>query len=102
MVLPLLATGGYAMPPQVPSPEEILASLRPRHPRLLVEPDTWDRTRTLIRTNAIVRSWYERLRAEAKRLLRQPPLRYEIPDGLRLLGVSRGVLGRVYTLALLY
>src|SRR5207248_2029286 len=38
----------------------------------------------------------------ADEILRASPSRYEIPDGLRLLETSRRVMGRIYTLALVY
>lgn len=49
-----------------------------------------------------LREWHAELQNQAKRLLGQPPSKYEIPDGLRLLATSRRVLNRIQTLALLY
>lgn len=46
--------------------------------------------------------WRDRLRSSAERLLDQRPLEYEIPDGKRLLRVSRAVKDRVLLLALMY
>ena len=48
------------------------------------------------------RRWHGQLTERAQRILDQPPSKYEIPDGLRLLSTSRRALDRVQTLALLY
>lgn len=88
--------------PPTPPPEQILARLKPGHPRLLVAPGDWARLSERIREDATLRDWHARLLERGRRLLDEPPSRYEIPDGLRLLSVSRRVVDRVYTLALLY
>lgn len=88
--------------PPTPPPEQILARLKPGHPRLLVTPGNWTRLRERIREDATLRDWHARLLERGRRLLDEAPSRYEIPDGLRLLSVSRRVVDRVYTLALLY
>jgi hypothetical protein len=88
--------------PSVPPPGEILARLTPGHPRLLVTSGDWARLAARLRADGSLQEWYARLRERGRRLLEEPPSRYEIPDGLRLLGVSRQVVDRVYTLALLY
>ncbi|MDP6040095.1 MAG: heparinase II/III family protein, partial [Candidatus Latescibacteria bacterium] len=46
--------------------------------------------------------WYEHIKAEADDILAQPPSHYEIPDGRRLLGVSRQVKERVRTLMFIH
>lgn len=45
---------------------------------------------------------YRRMRREADRIMEERPVRYEIPDGLRLLGVSRTCLRRIYVLGTLF
>lgn len=85
-----------------PTHEEILARLKPGHPRLLVARGDWERLRRRLQEDPTLRDWHARLRERGRRLLEEPPSRYEIPDGLRLLSVSRRVVDRVYTLALLY
>jgi len=87
---------------RVPSPDEILERLNEGHPRLLISQNTITDIVKNIETNELASDWHEHMRSAARELLSQEPLHYEIPDGLRLLSVSRGVLQRVYTLALVY
>ncbi len=93
----LLATVGDA-----PAPTDWLAHLRAEHPRLLATKADFERLKQRVQTNELARQFYERLRSQAERICQEPPSRYEIPDGLRLLATSRRVLQRVYTLALVY
>jgi hypothetical protein len=85
-----------------PTATNLLARLRPGHPRLLVSTQDWARLKIQITTQQQAKEWHAKLHTRADRVLRDPPSRYEIPDGLRLLSTSRRVLDRVYTLALLY
>lgn len=96
------ADGPETGEPETPTPEAILARVQPGHPRLLVHEEDWARLGKRVRQDPTLRSWYVRLLDRGRDFLAQPPARYEIPDGLRLLRVSREVLDRVYTLALLY
>src|SRR6266566_5575950 len=98
----LLARGAEADPLIVPPPAEILAKLHKAHPRLLVSADDFVRLKERVGTDARLGEWHQKLRDQAERMLTEPPSRYEIPDGLRLLATSRRVLHRVYTLALLW
>lgn len=86
----------------IPPASEILAHLNQSHPRLLVSSNDFDRLKTRIESDSLLRSWQAVLHKEADGLLNAPPSRYEIPDGLRLLETSRRVLNRIYTLALVY
>lgn len=83
----------------VPSAGAIRAlPLRP-HPRLLVRPGQFEELRAGVRTDPVLRAWYGTLKARADGYLADGDLpRYEIPDGLRLLAMSRRVLERVATL----
>ncbi|MBI5282745.1 MAG: heparinase II/III family protein [Candidatus Solibacter usitatus] len=78
-----------------------LDSLRPGHPRLLASDQDIARIRQLIRTDPAAKAVYDRLHADAARILAQPPVEYKL-IGPRLLDKSRTALGRIYTLALLY
>jgi len=109
LLLGVLLAGAPALPgaepPQpipIPAPADILAKLRKEHPRLLASADDFAALKRQVQENSPLREWHARLAERASRLLSQPPSRYEIPDGLRLLSTSRRVLDRVYTLALLY
>ncbi len=86
----------------IPPAAAILAKLRPGHPRLLATADDFAQLKVRVKDDATLKRWHAKLVARANRILREPPSRYEIPDGLRLLDTSRRVVDRVYTLALLY
>lgn len=86
----------------VPPKDDIIDRLNRRHPRLLITDDSNARIKDPIRKGGQASRWHESLLSQAEALLSQEPLRYEIPDGLRLLSVSRGVQARIYVLALLH
>lgn len=86
----------------VPPSEEILGKLSKVHPRLLLTKEILNRIKNQVQSDEKSKSWFMCLHSDAQKLLLQRPLRYEIPDGLRLLHVSRGVQERVYTLALVF
>jgi hypothetical protein len=86
----------------IPPAAEILRTLRPEHPRLLATSNDFVRLRQQVAADPLLKKWHERLLAEAGTMLTQPPSKYEIPDGKRLLATSRRVLNRVETLALLH
>jgi hypothetical protein len=103
----ILATGNVAAAEQgaaipIPPAAAILARLRPGHPRLLATAEDFAQLKERVNADATLKRWHARLVARAGRILREPPSRYEIPDGLRLLDTSRRMVDRVYTLALLY
>src|SRR5262245_38092840 len=98
----LLTRGAQAEPLVVPPPVEILAGLHKEHPRLLLTADGFVRLKGRVGTDARLKEWRQTLRERAQQVLTEPPSRYEIPDGLRLLATSRRVLHRVYLLALLH
>ena len=77
-----------------------LAYLRPEHPRLMATADDFERVRRRADVDPAVRRGLDALLARADALLDAPVSRYEIPDGMRLLAVSRAVRGRSFTLAM--
>ncbi len=87
----------------MPPPDRILATLRSDRPFLLL-PGTQGvtRLREKIRTDPVCQAWYGALKKEAAKELTSPPSTYRIPDGKRLLSVSRRVKDRVETLGLLF
>lgn len=103
LVVPV-AGGASAQSEPLPTPEAgvMLANLRPAHPRLLASSNDFIRLRAQVRSDATLRGWHDTMRRHATKLLKEPPSKYEIPDGLRLLSTSRRVLDRVYTLALCF
>ncbi|MGD0536884.1 MAG: heparinase II/III family protein [Verrucomicrobiota bacterium] len=86
----------------IPAAAAILAKLRPGHPRLLATADDFAQLKERVKDDATLKRWHAKLVARADHILREPPSKYAIPDGLRLLDTSRRVVDRVYTLALLY
>ncbi len=87
---------------QVPAPNEALASLKSEHPRLMMDGDTAERLRRVIETDALAGEWYRYLKGRADEMLDEPLASYDIPDGWRLLWMSRKVLDRMMTLGLVW
>ena len=79
----------------IPPPAKILASLRAEHPRLLATSADFARLKEKIKSDPQLKKWHGQLREQAEKILKDPPSKYEIPDGLRLLSTSRRVLHRV-------
>ena len=84
----------------VPSLENILVTLRPGHPRVMTEPGTFNTLKALVRGEGLPARIYDDVKKSADQILAAPVSKYEKPDGRRLLSVSRRVLDRVRTLAL--
>ena len=99
--LGLLATPVFAADNNAPA--DVLHSLRPNHPRLLVLDDQLTSVRELIKTNIPAQQLYQRLQQDAEKIVNAPPLSYTIGGSEHtLLDVSRNVEGRVWLLAGLY
>src|SRR5689334_14810136 len=92
------------VPPQVPvpGPNEILKTLLSGHPRLLATAADFARVKEQMATDPLLKKWHAALLKSAEKVLADPPSKYEIPDGKRLLATSRRVLDRVELLAFLY
>lgn len=87
----------------IPPIEKVFEGLEKNHPRLLLTPQRIEQIKSRLDTgDEPFASWHKKLRSDAQAILKAPPSRYEIPDGLRLLSTSRRVLQRVETLGLLY
>ena len=93
-LLPLLTLwlGLFAAATAAPPATDPLATLRPGHPRLLIEADTWPRLRAQATADANYRAVVDAVLAEARRRVDAPPPLREL-EGRRLLWVSRRVLG---------
>ena len=85
-----------------PSAADVLKTLKPGHPRLLIDGETVARVRKLVEADPVAAAAYRQVKAEADKVLGQPASKYEIPDGRRLLRVSRRVKERVRTLAFIF
>lgn len=77
-----------------------LGTLR-NHPRLLLDRQV-QQLRQQIASTPQLNRWFDQLDGAARKMLEEPPSRYHIPDGRRLLATSRQVLSRVYTLGLVF
>lgn len=99
-------TGTYyyhgAWSQQAPPADVILAPLRAGHPRLMLDEARLAEIRALVARDPVAARVLGSVRAQAEALLREPAETYRIPDGRRLLSVSRSVKERVYALALVY
>ena len=86
---------------RIPSPEELRKLPLRGHPRLLATSERFAELRKQVREDPVLREMYAVLKTRADGYVGDGDLpRYEIPDGLRLLAMSRRVLDRVSTLAL--
>lgn len=81
---------------QEPSPADFLAKLRPGHPRLILLDEDVPRLRELVANDARAKAWYESARKTAESLYAKPVQTHHLPDGRRLLSVSRDVCNRLY------
>lgn len=87
--------------PPAAARETVLTTLRLSHPRLMLLPDDEARIRRALTSDVSARSFRDALLRNGSRVITQPPPE-RVLIGPRLLTVSRTVLDRVMTLALLY
>ena len=73
-----------------------------QHPRILANTEDFARIREQVRTDPYMRILYERIYDYCLTQLSEPVVKYEIPDGVRLLGVSRTASQRIVWLAMAY
>ena len=86
----------------IPSPESLRAMPRPAHPYLMTSRARFAELKEQVARDSLLGRWYADVKAEADGYLTDDLPRYDIPDGLRLLSVSRRVLDHVRALALAY
>jgi hypothetical protein len=102
MVLMLAVRCVDAGPIPVPDAATVLKTLHTEHPRLIAHKAGFEQVKDEVRTNETARGWYAKMEQRANTILKEPPSKYEIPDGLRLLATSRRVMNRIYDLAMMY
>lgn len=88
-----------------PTAEQIRKDFEPMqnvHPRIMATAERFDEIANQIQTDAYMGEWYEKLIAESDATLKKEHTSYIIPDGLRLLEMSRQLLRRAYTLGMAY
>lgn len=71
---------------------------RNTHPRIFMDPTKKQEMLERFRTNETVKAWGEQIIARAEEMLDAPDPEYVIPDGKRLLAMSRRVYGYARTL----
>src|SRR5438552_1794293 len=76
----------------VPSAEELVKRIKPRHPRLLVGADGFEGLKKKIAADPVLQKWDADLRGQADRCLKEKLPEHVMPDGLRLLSTSRNML----------
>jgi hypothetical protein len=74
--------------------------LRP-HPRLIATEERIDEIRKLVRANPTAKEYYSDLRDQGRRILSQPPVKYELTSR-RPLDKTQTCLSRIYVLAFLW
>lgn len=101
---PLFWNSGLAAdsPVRIPPRDQILKTLQPEHPRLLVKPGDFEALKRRIADNPLLAKWYSDVHRRADEILKKSANTYRIPDGKRLLSTSRSVVDRVYHCALAY
>ena len=85
-----------------PKAEQIIAKLKPGHPRLMLTPQRLVNIKQSIEQDPIAAKIYQSSIKSADLMLDSAASKYELPDGRRLLSISSRVLDRVRTLAFAY
>ncbi|HOS92966.1 MAG TPA: heparinase II/III family protein, partial [Armatimonadota bacterium] len=81
---------------------DVLAGLRPEHPRIMLTDERLAELKARAAEDSPLRRYVDDVLTAANGLLEADELRHVLPDGIRLLSVSRACLSRVSTLALAY
>ena len=103
-LLPSLAIESKAAPSATAAEVTALFNARSKgkHPRILADSEDFARIRRQIRTDPYMAILYERIYDYSLTQLTTAVSKYEIPDGVRLLGVSRTASQRIVWLGLTY
>jgi len=102
MLVLLLTASRPVFGAEVGESRHLLDGLRKEHPRLMLTDARLRELKDRYAQDKLLQRYVKEVLDESDGLLDATPLRYEIPDGLRLLSVSRECLRRVSTLALAY
>jgi len=104
LLLPCRASANTAASPLpvYPLNGDPLKGLVTEHPRLLLRNSDVDALKKQCKTDLLLQRYVNDVLAEADRQLPKPALKHEIPDGLRLLQVSRECLARTLALGFAY
>ena len=90
-----------------PSEQQIIETLLTRypnneHPRIMVEPDSFERINSLVETDENMAKWYASLKKSADAMLTAAAITYTPDKGDTLLESARTMLSRAKTLGLMY
>ncbi|MBT4139054.1 MAG: hypothetical protein HOE48_14135, partial [Candidatus Latescibacteria bacterium] len=85
-----------------PTGEDMLALLKSGHPRIMIDENTVSSVQNILNTDPHAPKWFEHLKNETDKILTEAPSHYELPDGRRLLSVSRTVKERVRALMFIH
>ncbi len=85
----------------IPEIKELVKNLQD-HPRLLCDGENFARIKKLKNKDNNLKRWLKNTKRKAVEIMEEPAVEYNIPDGRRLLSISRKVLNRIMHLALLY
>jgi hypothetical protein len=104
ILLPLFLATAVASLPEVDraAEDDPLATLRTAHPRLLFTGEDQERIEKLAQADELLARLIERNHADATAMLREEPVKYDIPDGVRMLIQSTKCIQRVSAMALAY
>jgi hypothetical protein len=81
--------------------DDVLATLKREHPRLIAVRQDETRVKELLSADATAQAIFKRIQRDAEEILRQEPVQHRL-IGPRLLDQSRRCLSRVYVLATVY
>lgn len=81
---------------------DMLKTLSPVHPRLLANAARFERIKAIVESDPQAKAWFAAIAKNAETIMGEPVVKYDIPDGKRLLAVSRRLVDRVYTLGLVW
>jgi hypothetical protein len=96
--MPWQYTIGGKSSKKAPSGKKILATLKADHPRIMIDENTVSRVEQILNSEPQAPEWFDALKRDTDAILDEAPSHYEIPDGRRLLSVSRKVKERVRAL----
>ena len=80
--------------------DTLLDNLYVEHPRLMLKQDRFETLKQNAESDEILQRFVEETIRQADNTLEKPLLEYRIPDGKRLLSISRDCMARVYALGL--
>lgn len=102
LLLGILAWARPCLPAETQASSNLLATLRPGHPRLFAQAAEFERVRSLLGTEAMRKKWWDTTRSMADRQLSAAPVSYDLTPSGRLSGVGRRVVERAYNLAFVW